>query len=58
MKMIECRRKAIFDVGFIDPYHVNYATMENHYQDTEDNVVMFLKEQQFKPSILFPYNFE
>lgn len=57
MKMLECKRVGVFDVGFIDPNHNNAVTIRDHCKDTEDNILRFLWHQRFKPAILFPYNF-
>ena len=58
MKILECKRKAIFDVGFIDPYYVNFVTIRDYYRETEENVLRFLKKQNTRTEILFPYNFK
>ena len=58
MKMLECKRNSIFDVGFIDPFIVHEHTLHNHSKDVEDDLYRFLIEQNFKREILFPYNFK
>ena len=54
---LECKRKGIFDTGFVDPNRVNEPMLENHLEDTERNLLMFLVKQEHKSKILFPYNF-
>jgi len=58
MKMLECKSKGIFDVGFIDPYIVNEYTLHNHPKDVERDLYTFLIEHNLKSEILFPYNFK
>lgn len=63
MKSQYCKRRGIYDIGFIDPYYIHEKTISGNKQqavDTENNLVKalrFFKNQRFKPSILFPYNF-
>ena len=57
MKMLECKRNRIYDVGFIDPYIVNEYTLHNHPKDVEHDLYTFLVEHNFCKEILFPYNF-
>ena len=57
MKILECKRKLIFDVGFVDPNRVNFAMVQQFPKDTEANSLRFLKKQDYKKEILFPYNF-
>jgi hypothetical protein len=58
MKIMECKSKSIFNVGFIDPDKVNSAVLEKKPVDTERNLLRFLKEQNYCAQILFPYNFK
>ena len=58
MKILEYKRKAIFDVGFIDPYVINFVTMRDFGNETENNMLRFFKKQNTRTEILFPYNFE
>ena len=57
MKILKCKRKRIFDVGFVDPNRVNSVMVQQYPKDTEANLLRFLKEQHYKKEILFPYNF-
>ena len=58
MKILEYKRQRIFDVGFIDPYVVNFAMVKDFPKNTKANLLMFLKKQDYKKKILFPYNFK
>nr|XP_051210356.1 uncharacterized protein LOC127327617 isoform X2 [Lolium perenne] len=57
MKLGECKKRNIHDVGFIDPHIVNGYVLERYPQDVERDLYKFLKEQQLKSQILFPYHF-
>jgi hypothetical protein len=57
MKMIECERSRIFEVGFVDPYIVNSHTLQKQPKDVEHDLTTFLIKQNFCTEILFPYNF-
>ena len=58
MKIVECRRNAIFDIGFVDPYYNHEVTVRDHAEDTEQNLLRFLVKQNTCTEILFPYNFK
>jgi len=58
MKILECKRERIYDIGFIDPYIVNFVTVRDHAKDTEANLLRFLIKQNSRTEILFPYNFK
>ena len=58
MKIIECRKDEITDIGFIDPDKVHEVTIEHYAQDIEQFLLMFLKRQSTKKEILFSYNFK
>ena len=51
------QKKNIHDVGFIDPHIINGHVLQNHPQDVESDLYMFLKKQELKSDILFPYHF-
>jgi hypothetical protein len=57
MKMLECKNRGIYDVGFVDPYIVNEIMLENHPKDVEHDLYTFFTKQSLKMEILFPYNF-
>ena len=57
MKRRECDQKSIGAVGFIDPHIVNGHNLKEHPLDVENDLYMFLKKQEGRTEILFPYNF-
>ena len=57
MKMMECKNK-VYTVGFIDPDKVNIKALTTKPNDTEKNILRFLKKQHYCDHILFPYNFK
>ena len=58
MKIFEMNRDRVYGIGFIDPNTVNENVLTNHRQDTENSLLMFLKELNARPEIVFPYNFK
>lgn len=53
MKILECNGNG--GIGFIDPYIVNDIVLKQHAEETEDNIVMILRNQFHCSEILFPY---
>ncbi|KAK1613256.1 hypothetical protein QYE76_036929 [Lolium multiflorum] len=41
MKMLECRRGGLYDIGFIDPNTVHELTVRDYPKDTEENLLSF-----------------
>ena len=62
MKSQYCKRRAIYDIGFIDPYYIYEKTVRNKSKTIRDNTADCLYDallfNQNKREILFPYNFE
>ena len=58
MQILKCRRKGIYDIGFIDPYYIHEKTVEKHAVDTENYLLEALLFHETKREILFHYNFE
>ena len=58
MKMLECKRARKYGAGFIVPYIVNEYTLKNHPKDVDEDLCMFLTENNFVKEILFSYNFK
>jgi hypothetical protein len=56
--MLKCKKKGIYDVGFVDPYIVNEKMFQDHPKDVEHDLYIFLTEQSLEREILFPYNFK
>ena len=57
MKSDECDRNRNFEIGFVDPTRVNENLLRNYHKETVDNLFRFIKRQDYKRKILFPYNF-
>ena len=57
MKIFELKRDRVYGIGFIDPNTVNENMIQDYSKDTENSLLMFLKELNTRPEILFPYNF-
>lgn len=58
MKILQCNKGQIYDIGFIDPNTVNEKTVKDHPKDIENYLLKFLLKQETKREILFPYNFK
>ena len=60
MKMFEMKRDGVDGIWFIDPNTVNADLLKNQYttKDTENSLLMFLKELNTNEDILLPYNFQ
>ena len=57
MKIEECKRRHINNIGFVDPDKVHNETVKLHPDQMVENLLRFLKEQDLCDSILFPYNY-
>ena len=58
MKILQCKRGQIYDIGFVDPDIVHEYTLKRNYIDTENNLVKALWFSETKREILFPYNYK
>ena len=58
MKILQCKRGQIYDIGFIDPYYIHEETLRKWPNRTDNNLVDQLMFNETKREILFPYNFE
>ena len=58
MKIQECIRMRIYDVGFIDPNVVNEHVFHQHRGDVEGGLYTYFTEYNYCKEILFPYNFK
>jgi len=58
MKMQECKRQQIYDIGFIDPNVIHEYNIQKSAQEMEEYLLKFLVKQETKSEILFPYNFK
>ena len=57
MKILECKRGNIYDIGFIDPYYIHCKSIATKPKETENNLVRALRFNESKREILFPYNY-
>jgi hypothetical protein len=57
MKILECNKGGIYDLGFVDCNFIHEDTLKKT-RETEDNLVQWLKYFSNRREILFPYNFE
>ena len=58
MKSQHCRKRGIYDIGFIDPYYIHEVSVAEHPVDTENCLLDALLFNETKSEILFPYNFQ
>jgi hypothetical protein len=58
MKILECNKGGIYDLGFVDCSFVHEDTLKKKPREIEDNLVQSLKYFSNRREILFPYNFE
>lgn len=56
--LIECKRKRLWEVGFIDPSIVNCKNLERKPGDCEEALLRSLLSQTHAADILLPYNFK
>ena len=58
MKIVECRKAEMYDIGFINTNLIDKFEVEKNADDAEANLLKSLIVNQNKDKILFPYNFE
>ena len=58
MKIIECRKAEMYDIGFINPNLIDATEVKYHAENTEVNLLRLLVINENKDIILFPYNFK
>ena len=56
MKIVECKKQEIYDIGFINTNIIDEFLVEKDVKEAEDNVLQSLIKNQNKDTILFPYN--
>ena len=52
------KRDEVYGIGFIDPNTIYEKVLKEEPKDTEANLLIFLKEVNARPEIVFPYNFK
>ena len=57
MKIMHCKNKHILNVGFIDQDKIHIKTLTTKPEETEENLLRSIHEQNYCDHILFPYNF-
>uniref|UniRef100_A0A0D9XRG6 Uncharacterized protein n=1 Tax=Leersia perrieri TaxID=77586 RepID=A0A0D9XRG6_9ORYZ len=55
--MLRHKRQGVYDVGFIDPYVMHAVNVVDNLEETERNILRFLRKQAHKTTILLPYVF-
>uniref|UniRef100_R7VZ35 Uncharacterized protein n=1 Tax=Aegilops tauschii TaxID=37682 RepID=R7VZ35_AEGTA len=58
LKIVECKKRQIYDIGFINTNLIDAYTVEKHPKEAEANLLKSLLQNQNKYKILFPYNFK
>jgi hypothetical protein len=58
MKILECNKGQIYDLGFVDCNFIHEDTLKDKPKETEDNLVQALMYFGNRREILFPYNFK
>ena len=57
MKIVECRKAEMYDIGFINTNLIDEFQVKKSAGDAEANLLKSLIINQNKDKILFPYNF-
>ena len=55
MKIVECKKQEIYDIGFINTNIIDVFLVENDVKEADDNLLQSLIKNQNKDTILFPY---
>ena len=58
MKIVECRKQEMYDIGFINTNIIDEIQVTKHTKEAEANLLQSLIKNQNKDLMLFPYNFE
>ena len=58
MKIVECRKAEMYDIGFINTNLIDEFQVKKSAQDAEANLLKSLLINKNKDLILFPYNFK
>ena len=58
MKIVECRKAEMYDIGFINTNLIDEFTVKKSAKEAEANLLKSLIINQNKDKILFPYNFK
>ena len=58
MKIVECKKQEMYDIGFINTNIIDEIQVKKHAEEAEANLLQSLIKNQNKDLILFPYNFK
>ena len=58
MKIVECKKQEMYDIGFINTNLIDEFTVKKSAKEAEANLLKSLIINQKKDKILFPYNFK
>ena len=58
MKIVECRKAEMYDIGFINTNLIDEWTVKHDAKEAEANLLRLLLKNQNKDKILFPYEFK
>ena len=58
MKIVEWKKRQIYDIGFINANLIDDWTVKHDAKEAEANLLKSLLQNQNKYKILFPYNFK
>ncbi len=58
LKIVECKKRQIYDIGFINTNLIDEWTVKHDAKGAEANLLKSLLKNQNKAKILFPYEFK
>ena len=58
LKIVECKKRQIYDIGFINTNLIDDWMVKHDAKEAEANLIKSLLQNQSKYKILFPYNFK
>ena len=58
LKIVECKKRQIYDIGFINLNLIDEWTVKHDAKEAEANLLKSLLKNQNKDKLIFPYNFE
>ena len=58
LKIVECKKRQIYDIGFINTNLIDEWTVKHDAKEAEANLLKSLLKNQNKAKILFSYEFK
>ena len=58
LKIVECRKAEMYDIGFINTNLIDEFQVKKNAEEAKANLLKSLLINQNKDLILFPYNFD